>query len=264
MASNTPQDPFGLFYKCAVEIASSWAAILRTPPPAVAIWVEECDFGGAQGMELEFTHPRKQNRVVKRLIDYCLGIPMFLVSIPIVLFSAICIWITSPRSPFFTQEREGADGRIIRIIKLRTMYPDAEQLLSEHFAENTSARDEWQRYFKLKNDPRILPYIGTLLRKTSLDELPQLWNVLKGDMSLVGPRPFPVYHLKNFPESFRHMRKTVLPGMTGLWQISARSEADLTVQERLDTHYIRNWSVWLDILLLAKTIRVVLTCRGAY
>ena len=264
MVSNTSQNPFSWFYKCAVEIMSPRAAILRYPPFAVAARVVEGYLGDAQGMELEFTRLRKQNRVIKCLIDYCLGIPLFLVSIPVLLFSAICIWITSPHSPFFTQEREGGDGRIIHMIKLRTMYPDAEQLLSEHFTENPSARAEWQRYFKLKNDPRILPYIGTLLRKTSIDELPQLWNVLKGDMSLVGPRPFPVYHLKEFPESFRHLRKTVLPGITGLWQVSARSEGDLSVQERLDTYYIRNWSVWLDFLLLAKTVRAVLSCRGAY
>jgi lipopolysaccharide/colanic/teichoic acid biosynthesis glycosyltransferase len=119
-------------------------------------------------------------------------------------------------------------------------------------------------YFKLKNDPRILKGVGFLLRKSSLDELPQLWNVVLGEMSLVGPRPFPHYHLEQFSQEFRNLRRSVIPGMTGLWQVLARSDGNLETQEKLDTYYIRNWSIWLDLSLLGRTALVVLTGKGAY
>lgn len=136
--------------------------------------------------------------------------------------------------------------------------------LESTLANNPAAHEEWERFYKLKNDPRILPGIGHFLRRTSLDELPQLYNVLKGEMSLVGPRPFPYYHIEQFDEEFRTLRREVPPGITDMWQVSKRSDGDLKVQEDLDSYYIRDWSLWLDIYLLARTPWAVLFSKGAY
>src|SRR5262249_38163122 len=170
---------------------------------------------------------------------------------------AILIRAVSRGSPFYSQEREGINGRTIKVWKLRTMYENADDMLDAYLDANPDERLVWERFFKLKSDPRILPVIGHFLRRTSLDELPQFWNVVTGDMSLVGPRPFPVYHQERFPPRFRSLRCSVLPGLTGLWQVRARSDGDLTVQETLDTYYIRNWSLWMDLHILAHTVRVV-------
>lgn len=229
-----------------------------------SLWVEARDLGGMVGLEIQKNLLLLRNRYFKLFMDYFLGVPLFLLSIPILCFFATWVMLASPGNPFYCQVREGRGGRKFKVWKLRTMYLDAEKLLHEHIAANKQARHEWNQFFKLKDDPRILKGIGTLLRKTSLDELPQLWNVLCGEMSLVGPRPFPHYHLEQFNEEFRKLRRSVIPGMTGLWQVAARSDGDLVVQENLDTYYIRNWSVWLDISLLARTILIVFSGKGAY
>ncbi len=228
------------------------------------LWVSTRDLAGVLGLEVKKNLLLRRNRILKRLLDYSLGVPLFLLSLPFMGLLALWIKRVSPGPAFYLQEREGYMGRTIRVWKLRTMYPDAEARLARYLEENPAAREEWERFFKLKNDPRILPGVGSFLRRTSLDELPQFYNVLKGEMSLVGPRPFPRYHLERFPEEFRRLRQSVLPGVTGLWQVSARSEGDLEVQEALDTYYIRNWSLWLDLYILARTVWVLLTRRGAY
>lgn len=229
-----------------------------------SLWVEARDLGGIIGLELQKNLLLRRNRYLKHFMDYLLGVPFFIMSIP--LLAAACFWIVvkSPGNPFYCQIREGKGGRKFKVWKLRTMYLNAEKLLHEYLETEPTAKQEWQLYFKLKNDPRILPGIGELLRKSSLDELPQLWNVLRGEMSLVGPRPFPHYHLEQFNEGFRRLRRSVIPGMTGLWQVSARSDGNLDVQENLDTYYIRNWSIWLDLYLLARTALVVFSGKGAY
>jgi lipopolysaccharide/colanic/teichoic acid biosynthesis glycosyltransferase len=124
-------------------------------------------------------------------------------------------------------------------------------------------RKEWETQFKLRHDPRITS-IGNFLRRTSMDELPQLVNVLRGEMSLVGPRPLPEYHHQELPERVKKLRDRVRPGMTGLWQVSGRSEAGTQGMARWDTYYVRNWSLWLDIVILVRTIRTVISRHGAF
>ena len=229
-----------------------------------SLWVTARDLGGVLGLEVRHNLLSPVNRAVKRGMDLVMGVAMGLLALP--LLAAAVIWIkrVSPGSAFYEQERGGEAGRTIRVHKLRTMHADAGALLDAYLLQNPEAQIEWARYFKLRNDPRLLPGIGRLLRRTSLDELPQLWNVIKGEMSLVGPRPFPHYHLDQFTTEFRSLRARVLPGLTGLWQVSARSDGDLAVQQSLDTYYIRNWSLWLDLHILARTVRAVLFRQGAY
>ena len=228
-----------------------------------SLWTEPRDLGGVLGLEIKQSLLVPFNRWVKRALDLALAGIGLIVSAPLLGIAVLWIKRTSPGRAFYHQERQGQDGKVIRVWKLRTMYQDAERMLRRYLDEDPRVRQEWDRHCKLKNDPRILPGIGRFLRSTSLDELPQLWNILKGEMSLVGPRPFPRYHNDRFHPDFRNLRMQVPPGLTGLWQVSERSEGDLEVQASLDSYYIRNWSVWLDLYILARTVRTVVAREGA-
>jgi Undecaprenyl-phosphate galactose phosphotransferase WbaP len=229
-----------------------------------SLWVTARDLGGCLGLEIKKNLLVPRNLALKRIMDRAIAVLLFLFSIPVMAAAALWIKLSSRGPALHCQMREGIDGRRIAVWKLRTMHVNGERLLEPWFREHPEDRLEWSRYFKLRRDPRVLPWIGKLLRRTSLDELPQLWSVLKGEMSLVGPRPFPDYHLEQFPAEFRALRTRVLPGLTGMWQVSARSEGDVEVQEALDTYYIRNWSPWLDLYILARTVGAVIMARGAY
>jgi len=234
-----------------------------------SLWVSARDLsggagGGCLGLEIKKNLLVRHNHVLKRMMDQSVALPLFLVSIPIIAIAAIWIKFASRGPVFYRQIREGLGGQRVAVWKLRTMYADAGRLLDQWLDRYPEDRAHWLRYFKLRHDPRVLPGIGKLLRRTSLDELPQLWSVLRGEMSLVGPRPLPDYHLEQFSNEFRTLRTRVVPGLTGLWQVSARSEGDLKVLESLDTYYIRNWSPWLDLYILARTVKVVLLGDGAY
>jgi len=222
------------------------------------------DFGGMVGLYSRRNLLITSNRVLKRVLDLLLLIPIGLIALPLIALATIGIVLVSPGNPFYFQSREGLGGKSIKVWKLRTMFKNADELLKEHLASNAAAKAEWEQFYKLKRDPRILPVVGSLLRKLSLDELPQLFNILKGEMSFVGPRPFPVYHLEGFDAEFRSLRCSVVPGLTGLWQVSARSDGDLAVQKDLDSYYIHNWSLWLDVYLIARTPFAVLFPKGAY
>jgi Undecaprenyl-phosphate galactose phosphotransferase WbaP len=219
--------------------------------------------GGDFALRIGPNRRLRRHELAKRALDLFMIVPAALVAAPLIAICAVAVATISPGNPFYYQARVGRAGRTIKVWKLRTMHVDAESLLERYLNENPAARTEWERRFKLAVDPRILPGIGTLLRRTSLDELPQLWCILRGDMSFVGPRPFPSYHLAAFGEPFRELRYSVPPGLTGLWQVSGRSEGDVRVQEELDTHYIQNWSIWMDLYVLARTPAAVLLGKGA-
>ena len=229
-----------------------------------SLWVCARDLGGVLGLELRQNLLVPLNRWTKRGLDIAGALIVGILALPVMAAAALWIKLTSRGALIYRQEREGEGGRSLWMPKLRTMHMDAEALLMRVLSSSPQARAEWSRRFKLKKDPRILPGVGTFLRRTSLDELPQLWSVLKGEMSLVGPRPFPMYHLDGFGPRFRALRNRVKPGLTGLWQVSDRADGDLEVQEALDTYYIRNWSLWLDLYILARTVRAVLFPKGAY
>jgi Undecaprenyl-phosphate galactose phosphotransferase WbaP len=228
-----------------------------------SLWVSTRDLSGILALELPQNLLLRRNRVIKQISDYVLTIPLFFLSLPVLMLAALAIKVSSRGPIFYAQEREGLGHQKFRMWKLRTMYRDAESRLDDHLAENPQYRLEWENHMKLKQDPRVIPGIGRWLRKTSIDELPQLWDVLRGKMSLIGPRPFPQYHLEKFTDQSRELRAHVRPGITGLWQIAGRSEADIKAQEELDMYYIRNWSLWLDLYILVRTIPVVIKQRGA-
>ena len=205
---------------------------------------------------------RPLNRYLKLVFDYTLTIVGGLLISPFLLLIAAWIYYDSPGSVIFKHERIGKDGKVFPCYKFRSMCMDAGEKLTELLAVDPAAREEWERDFKLKNDPRITRS-GAFLRKTSLDELPQLWNVLRGEMSLVGPRPVVHEELARYGE-FVHDYLQVRPGITGMWQVSGRSDTTYEERVQMDSWYVRNWSVWLDVMLLWRTFKAVVNGKGAY
>jgi len=238
--------------------------ILAVPSHAAVGRLEAHDLGGFLMVGSRPVQPGLFSRVAKQALDTTVATFGVLLFLPVFLMIAAAIKIASPGPALYSQTRVGHNGRTFRLWKFRTMRTDAEKVLQAHLDADPAARAEWQRFFKLRHDPRIIPGIGNFLRRSSLDELPQLFNILLGDMSLVGPRPFPAYHMDRFGSEFRRLRTTVKPGLTGFWQISARSSGDVTVQETLDTYYIRNASIWFDLYIIAHTPFAMLAGRGAY
>ncbi len=229
-----------------------------------SLWVTARDLGGSLGFEIKKNLMLRRNHALKMTMDRAIALPLFLASLPVMLLAAIWIKLSSSGPAFYHQQREGFGGRALVVWKLRTMRVDGDSLLEDWFRIHPDERKYWNEHFKLRRDPRVLPVIGRFLRCTSVDELPQLWSVLKGEMSLVGPRPLADYHAEHFSREFRTLRTGVLPGLTGLWQVSARSDGGLTVLEALDTYYIRNWSPWMDLYIAARTVAAVVRGRGAY
>jgi Undecaprenyl-phosphate galactose phosphotransferase WbaP len=199
---------------------------------------------------------------IKRLLDIVLCILGSVFLLTVIPLIALCIRLDSKGPVFFTQQRVGQGGRSIRVFKFRTMVPDAQDVLNKILKENPALHEEWAQTQKLSKDPR-LTRVGTFLRYTSLDELPQVFNVIKGEMSLVGPRPIVESEIAKYGEAYA-LYAQVKPGITGLWQVSGRN--DTTYEERvaLDQHYVYNWSVWLDIYIIIRTIPALISGKGAY
>ena len=205
---------------------------------------------------------RKSNRIMKRIFDIVATVCGGILILPILAIIAVLIYLDSPGPIVFGHKRVGQGGKEFPCYKFRSMVPNAQEALEVYLKENPAACEEWERDFKLKDDPRVTR-IGKFLRKTSLDELPQLWNVLVGDMSLVGPRPIVRDEIVKYGDYINDFY-LVPPGITGVWQVSGRS--DTTYEERvlMDSWYVHNWSVWIDIVYLLKTVLVVYKAKGAY
>jgi len=201
---------------------------------------------------------RPYRSAFKRLLDLVLvGIASAAV-LPVVAVAALVIFLTDGHTPFYSQERVGRNRRVFRMWKLRSMVIDADAALEAHLTSNPEARAEWDRHQKLRNDPRIT-WIGRILRKTSLDELPQLWNVLAGDMSLVGPRPIMTNQVALYPcTAYYRLR----PGLTGFWQVSSRNKSTFAERARFDRLYEERLSFSADVAVILRTVSVVLRGTG--
>jgi Undecaprenyl-phosphate galactose phosphotransferase WbaP len=200
-------------------------------------------------------------RLLKRVFDLLAALVLLVLGALPLLYVALRIRRDGGPA-IFAHKRVGQTGKVFPCFKFRTMQVDAEERLREMLANDPAARAEWEREFKLRNDPRITP-IGQFLRRTSLDELPQLFNVIRGEMSLVGPRPVIRAELARYGDDVDYFLM-VRPGMTGLWQVSGRNDTSYDTRVYLDTWYVKNWSLWYDIAILFKTIRVVLKREGSY
>lgn len=203
------------------------------------------------------------NRMFKRIFDLAAVIIIGTIVLPVMLVLAVLIKIDSPGPVFYNARRIGKKGKEFKCFKFRTMYVNGDAMLEQYFVEHPDAKQEWERFAKLKSgDPRVTR-IGRILRKYSLDELPQIFNVLIGNMSLVGPRPYLPREKKKMSYFFDTIVEAK-PGITGLWQISGRNDVEFTGRLELDAWYVRNWSFWLDVTMLLKTVKVVFGKLGAY
>jgi Undecaprenyl-phosphate galactose phosphotransferase WbaP len=228
---------------------------------APAFWTSGCAGDGLHGYGVRNAASAPVLKILKRAIDLVGASLALAVVSP--LFAIISLQIRKGSSGpiFFRQKRMGPDGQDFEVLKFRSMYEDADERLEEVLDRDPERREEYERYHKLSDDPRVTP-IGKFLRRTSLDELPQLLNVLRGEMSLVGPRAY----MPSESSKMKGMESVILsarPGVTGLWQVSGRNKLSFTERVDLDVHYVQNWSLALDLYLLVRTIPTVITGEGA-
>jgi Undecaprenyl-phosphate galactose phosphotransferase WbaP len=224
-----------------------------------SLGVSAKDLDGFFGFEVQQRLLMPSSLWAKRILDLAIALTGGVLSLPLIAMVALLTRLDSPGPILFAQERPGVGGRLFKILKFRTMHIDAEERFNKLSPE---LREEFKTYGKIKNDPRITR-IGKWTRKLSLDELPQLWNVIRGDMSLVGPRPYLKSQVAQM-EGTENLILRVPPGITGIWQTSGRSTVTFDERLGMDTYYVRNWSVWLDIHILARTFKVIVFGNGAY
>ncbi len=220
------------------------------------------EIGGQVGLEipqrLSFVAPK----VMKRCLDLVLGSALVVSILPLALIICLAVKLSSKGTLLYGHLRYGRDGKVFRALKFRTMVPNADQILEDYLARHPEQMLEWKVFHKLKKDPRITR-VGRWLRRYSLDELPQLLNILAGDMSLVGPRPIVASEIVRYAGSYG-LYTRVTPGLTGLWQVSGRNNTTYEERVAFDDYYIRNWSIWMDMYILARTFHAVIDANGAY
>jgi len=251
-------------FRAQLDEFSAWFTYVICLPAARAFPIfgaRAVSFDGVGGLEIVNQRRMRVKRFQKRVMDGVLAFAAFLAFLPAFVVIPALIKLTSRGPVFYRQRRLGRDGREFRIWKFRSMYVDADERLKAILVSTPAAAKEWERTFKLSHDPRVTP-LGRLLRKTSLDELPQLFNVIAGDMALIGPRPIVDDEVRHYGGAYR-VFSSVRPGITGLWQVSGRSDTGYDRRVALDTYYVLNWSPWLDLWILLRTVFAVSFMRGA-
>jgi Undecaprenyl-phosphate galactose phosphotransferase WbaP len=221
-----------------------------------------CDLQGMLGLEVQRNLFLRRHRWMKRGIEITITFLCIPLILPLLIVIALLICLDSPGGPFYQHTRLGYGGKPFKVLKFRTMAKDADKGLEAYFKRHPDLMAEWEGIQKLKHDPRITR-VGGVLRRYSLDELPQLWNVLLGEMSLVGPRPIVEDEIEKYCSSYTAFKK-VRPGITGLWQVSGRSNVSYDERVSLDEYYVRHWSIWLDMYIILMTFPAVCKKEGAY
>ncbi len=225
-----------------------------------SVWVIPRDLDGQLGLEFHYHLFESTSRLVKRVIDLLVAGILLLLFAPVIAIVALLIKVDSPGPVFYRHERVGYLSRRFCVLKFRTMVVDAEKRLSD-LLEDPERRSEFEKFYKLRNDPRITR-VGKWLRRFSFDEFPQLWNVLMGEMSLVGPRPRTLSEVENMRE-YASVILRVRPGITGWWQVMGRHNVPFERRLEMEEYYVSNWSLWMDFYILMKTVWVILSGRGA-
>jgi Undecaprenyl-phosphate galactose phosphotransferase WbaP len=226
-----------------------------------ALWTTRQSRQGIIGYHVEHVFRKRGARFVKRVVDITGALAAMLLIWPLLVLIAILIKLDSAGSVLYRQIRMTRDGKCFRVLKFRSMHVDADEKLKTILDEDPALRAEYEQYHKLQNDPRITR-VGKVIRRFSLDELPQLWNVLRGTLSLVGPRAYMPREL-SYMRGMNHIILQNRPGITGLWQVSGRNQLSFEERLMMDVHYVLNWTPWLDLYILARTLPVVMKGEGA-
>ncbi len=251
----------GLMEK-AIRAFSAVLLVLNQFGEGIPFSFQAAEIARTTGLEIKQNLFDPKRIVLKRFYDLSLSIVGGICILPILIGLGVWIFIESPGNVFFRHKRIGYKGKPFYVLKFRTMVVNAEKILDKYLADNPELQEEWEKDHKLKNDPRVTK-VGEFLRRTSLDELPQIWNVIKGEMSLVGPRPIVDAEIPKYGDHiYDYIR--VRPGMTGLWQVSGRNNTSYEYRVHLDNFYTANWSLCMDIWILARTPQIVFKGSGAY